>query len=609
MTKYKDFSKSKVICFDVETKDPDLKTKGPAIHRDGYVLGYSFADETGFAEYYNLAHPDCSIEEKEKNLEYLAEVMSLDIPKLGQNILYDLDWIQNFLKIKVNGKLWDIMMAEALINENQLKYNLDFMAEKYLGLEKVKTDIDAFCEYHGLKGDPRQWLWQMNYSDVRDYAIGDVQLPLKIFQIQWRIMDKEELLPLFHIEMEGYPLLIRMRKHGVRINIQQIRELEDRLSDILIDYENQLYNLTGFELNYNASADIAKACDSFGLSYPLTKKTKKPSFQRSWLEANFDAHPLFGLIIRCRKYHKMISTFLESQIKHQVIDNIIYAQFHPCKAENGGTVTGRFSGSNPNLQFIPNPKSDAGIDTELDYNIGKAIRKLFLPFPEHKWGRIDFNQIELRLLAHFAIGPKSDEIRLAFNTDQKIDYHQWCADIAGVSRQEAKKPNFGLIYGMGLEKLCKELKMNLDEGEAFLRTYNAKLPFIKQTLYAVKNRAESRGYVKTILGRRRRFPNKDFTYKALNAIIQGSAADIMKKSMRDAWNAGIYDVLIPLLTVHDEMDVSIPSTKESFEAFRELNEIMMNTVKLKVPIITEMEIGENWGELGSYDPKQGELFL
>jgi len=526
--------------------------------------------------------------------------MLLDIPKLGMNILYDLDWIQNFLGIEVNGKLYDIMMAEALINENQYKYNLDFMAEKYLALQKARTQIDAFCEYHGLKGKSVEWLWKMNYSDVRDYAIGDVKLPLEIFQIQWRIMDKEELLPLFHIEMEGYPLLIKMRKHGVRINIQQIRELEDRLSDILIDYENKLEELVGFELNYNASTDIAKACDGFGLSYPLTEKTKKPSFQRPWLEANSDEHPLFGLIMRCRKYHKMISTFLESQIKHQVIDDIIYAQFHPCKAEDGGTVTGRFSGSNPNLQFIPNPKSDASIDTELDYNIGKAIRELFLPFPGHKWGRVDFNQVELRLLAHFAIGPKSDEIRLAFNTDQNIDYHQWCADIAGVSRQEAKKPNFGLIFGMGLEKLCKKLGMSLDEGEAFLKTYNARLPFIKQTLYAVKNKAESRGYVKTILGLRRRFPNRDFTYKALNAIIQGSSADIMKKSMRDAWKAGIYEVLIPLLTVHDEMDVSIPQTKESFEAFKELGIIMENAVKLKVPITVDWEMGNNWGNLEEY---------
>ena len=600
MTQYKDFSNSKIICFDIETKDPDLKTKGPAIHRGGYVLGYSLADETGFVEYYNLAHPDCIASEKEKNLDYLKEVMSLDIPKLGMNILYDLDWIQNLLLIIPNGKLYDIMMAEALINENQFRYNLDFMAEKYLNLRKVKTKIDAFCENHGLKGDSRGWLWKMNYPLVRDYAIGDVQLPLKIFQIQWRIMDKEELLPLFHIEMEEYPLLIKMRKHGVRIDVPKLRYLEDKLSDVLIDYENSLYSLVGFELNYNASTDIAKACNKFGLSYPLTAKTKKPSFQKFWLDEHSDEHPLFGLIMRCRKYYKMITTFLESQIKNQRIDDIIYTQFHPCKADDGGTVTGRLSGSHPNLQFIPNPKSDASMDTELDYNIGKAIRNLFVPFEGHKWGRIDYNQIEVRLLAHFAVGPKSDEVRLIFNTDLKIDYHQWCADIAEITRQNAKKTNFGIFFGMGLEKLCKQLGMSKEEGEIFLSIYHSKLPFIKKTLYAVKNKAERVGYVKTILGRRRRFPIRDFTYKALNAVIQGSAADVIKKSMRDAWLAGIYDTLIPLLTIHDEMDVSIPQTKEGFEAFRELNEIMINTIKLKVPILTNMEIGNNWGNLKEY---------
>lgn len=593
MTKYKDFSNSKVIAVDCETRDPDLKTKGPAIHRNGYVIGFSLADETGFTEYYNVAHPDARQIETDKNINYLKEVMALDVPKLGQNILYDFDWFQNFLKIKVNGTWWDLMMAEALLNENQLKYSLDFMAEKYLQLHKRRTRIDEICEREKWKGDPREHLWKMYYPDVRDYAMGDVDLPIQIFQIQWKMMQQQDLLPLFHMEMGVYPLLIHMRKNGVKIDVPKLRRLEDLVSDLLITAEEKLYNYVGFELNYNANADIAKACDQRGISYPLTPKTKKPSFQKPWME--LQDHRLFEMILKCKKYSKLIGTFLESQIKYQTIDGTIYAQFHPCKAESGGTVTGRFSGSNPNLQFIPNPKSYEE-DAE-EGNLGKEIRSLFLPFPGHKWGKIDYSQIEFRLAAHFAIGAKSEEIRETYSVNPDVDYHQWCADIAGITRHRAKRINFGLLFGMGIEKLCRELGMSYDEGEAFLIEYNHRVPFIKQTLYAVKNKAEARGYVKTILGRRRRFPDKNYSYKALNAVIQGSAADIMKKSMKDAWDAGVYDELIPLLTVHDEMDVSVPQTKKGNEAFRELADIMKDTVQLKVPVGVDMEQGDNWGYL------------
>ena len=385
-----------------------------------------------------------------------------------------------------------------------------------------------------------------------------------------------------------YPLLIHMRDTGIRVDIKTLRLTAERFIDILFEYENELNSIAGFEVNYRASADIAKACDRFGLKYPLTEKTKKPSFTKQWLENNADIHPIFKYVTECRKIYNIVSKFLESQIRQSLVDGIVYTQLHPNKAEDYGTVTGRFSSSNPNLQNIP----------ANDPEVGKAVRKLFIPFDGHLWGRIDYSQVEVRLLAHFAVGQRSDEIRQAFVVNAKTDYHQWCADQVGnITRKRAKSINFGIFYGMGVDLLCHKLNLSKAEGEAFLDMYFERLPFIKKTIYAAKNRAESRGYVKTILGRRRRFPDKRFTYKALNAVIQGSAADIMKKSMVDAWEAGIYNELTPLLTVHDEMDVSIPDTKTGREAFKELNKIMGNAVKLKVPLTTDIEIGLNWGEL------------
>lgn len=592
-TQYKDFSNSKVISVDLETKDPDLKTKGPAIHRGGFVIGYSLADETGFSEYYNLGHPDCTVGEREKNLAFFKEVMALDIPKLGQNILYDFDWSHNSLEIPVRGKWWDLMMAEALLNENQHRYGLDHMAEKYLQLHKRVTAIDEYCKVHNLKGAPQAHLWKMPYLVVRDYATTDAVLPVQIFELQWKLMHQEDLLSLFNMEMGVYPLLVHMRGHGIRTDIKKVRRLEDTVSDLLMVAEDELSEYAGFELNYDSALDIARVCDRQGIEYPLTPKTGKPSFQQPWMKTQ--PHEFFKKIIACRRYKKLSGTFLGSQIKHQIIDDRIYGQFHPCKADDGGTVTGRFSGSNPNLQFIPNPKSYE--DDELEMNLGKEIRSLFLPMEGHRWGKWDYSQIEFRLMAHFAVGPKSDEIRETYRQDPDADYHQWCAEIAHVTRHKAKRINFGLIFGMGKEKMCRELGMDLTEGEAFLAEYNHRVPFVKQTLYAVKNKAEARGYVKTILGRRRRFPDRNFAYKALNAVIQGSAADLMKKSMRDSWEAGIYNELVPLLTVHDEIDTSVPLTAAGDEAFAELGEIMRTVWELSVPIVVDSESGENWGYL------------
>jgi len=398
-----------------------------------------------------------------------------------------------------------------------------------------------------------------------------------------------------------------MRKTGVKINVHKMNYFENMCGDMLIEHEEKLENLIGFVINYNSGDQIGNACNNLGLNYPRTPKTGKPSFTKPWLEQHKNEHELYKLVLKCRRLSKLIGTFLESQIRGQLVGDRIYGQFHPCKAESGGTVTGRFSASNPNLQFIPNPKSYES--DEEDLNLGQELRNLFIPFDDDYWGRIDFSQIEYRLFAHFAVGKGSDEIRKLYNTNPDTDFHEWCAKISALTRHVAKNLNFGVIFGMGLVALCNNFNMSHDEGEDFLNIYNERLPFAKQTLYAVKNRAENKGYVRTILGRRRRFPNKDFTYKALNAIIQGSAADIIKKGMVDSWEAGIYNSITPLLTVHDELDSSVPRNKESLEAFAEQGHILENAVKLKVPVLVDTEIGDSWGSLQPYKPDQGILML
>jgi len=598
-TRYKDFSQSNIISIDCETYDPDLETKGPSVKTGGFVIGIGLADETGFREYYPLDHKDTTDEEFEKNNSFLKGVMANNVPKLGMNLLYDLDWIVNYLEMEVNGQLSDIMVAEALINENQLHYSLNYMAMKYLQESKSEDEIKEYCDRRGWKGAPQKHLYKMPSGLVGKYCIEDTRLTLDIFRIQKILLSDEDLTDVFNLEMRLFPVLIHMRNLGVRVNSDRAFELEDNVKALLKSKVQQLNTLAGFELNYNSSDQIGKVCDRHGIEYPRTEKTKKPSFTKEWLAANSDRDPLFNLILSCRKYNKALGTFIESQILNQIVDSDgserIFPQFHPSKGGVGGTVTGRFSASNPNLQFIPNPKSE--MNEGEDINFGRALRGIFIPEEGEVWGKIDYSQIEIRLLAHYAVGSKSEEIKEKFISQRDVDYHQWCADLAKIDRHRAKKINFSIIYGMGANGIAAKLGLGPEEGKEFYDDYLYNLPFIKKTLLKAKSVAESRGYVKTIMGRRRRFPERNFAYKALNAVIQGSAADLMKKGMVDAWEAGVFGVIKPLITVHDELDNSVPRNKIGLEAFRELHALMEKAIEISVPVYADCEVGLNWGDV------------
>jgi DNA polymerase-1 len=579
-----------IISFDIETKDPELKLKGPGVYRkDGYILGVSLTNGE-FSEYYNLGHFDCTKEERQKNLRYIDNVMRSPSTKLGTNIKYDMDWLINYQGIHINGDLIDIQIAEPLINENQMKFNLDFLAIKYLGRGKFKTEIDQFCKENDLKGDSRKWLWKMPYDLVRQYAIEDVKEPFEIWKLQEKILQDQDLMDLFKLEMGLFPLLLMMRKNGVRINLKRLEKtktiFEERLEKALKSFKNVSGKF--LNINHNSSREIGFLLDKLGIEYPLTEKTQAPSIQKQWLLNNVDRHPVFQLIHDCRKYEHMINTFLVNNIGNMVVKDRLHCSFNSMKSDEYGTVSGRFSSSKPNLQQIP----------ANDLEVGKDVRALFIPEDGCEWVRLDYSQVEIRFVANYAIGKGADTLRQQFIDDPTgVDYHQWCADLTGVTRKFAKKINFGILYGMGVKKLGYQLNMTYDEARNFMKMYYAKLPFIKKTLDIAKTRAADRGYVHTLLKRRRRFPGAQFTYKAFNAVVQGSAADVMKKGMYDSYKAGIYNTLIPHLTVHDESDTSKPRTKEGKEAVIELKHIMENCVKIKIPLIVDVEVGKNWGEL------------
>lgn len=327
------------------------------------------------------------------------------------------------------------------------------------------------------------------------------------------------------------------------------------------------------------------------------------SFQRQWLESH--THELPRLIVEARKLNKARTTFIDKMILEHSHEGRIHAEAHPLRSDRGGTVSGRFSYSNPNLQQVP----------ARDPEIGDMIRSIFIPEEDCEWGVFDYSQQEPRLTVHYAdkmnlAGAKEAVVEY---TERNADFHQIVADMANIPRKQAKTINLGLSYGMGKEKLINELGLDDSEAQKLFDQYHEKVPFIKGLQDQCTRIATDRGYIKTLGGRRCRFDlwesrferttplpleeakseygeslKRSFTYKALNRLIQGSAADMTKLAMLELWKEGI----IPHLQIHDEVDISV---KDKTEAKR-VCEIMRDCVDLVVPLLVDYELGPSWGQ-------------
>jgi DNA polymerase I-like protein with 3'-5' exonuclease and polymerase domains len=630
-TRYPDLSHAKLLAFDTETYEKDLEDLGPGVYRgDGSkLLGISLSDGCGFSEYYNLGHYDCDVSEREHNVRYLREVLGSSVPKLGQNIQYDVDWVENGeYKIKVNGDLHSIEIAEALIDETQGKYNLDFMSKKYLNAGKRKSGPDRFCEEHRLKGDFRAWLWKMPYDLVREYAIGDAEDPLKIYlEHQKSVLEEQEMFDLYRLECNLIRVLVMMRKTGVLIDQDKRDRNGLMVQNRIEDLQEKLFNKYG-EFNSNSSAQVAPIYDREGIKYPfnvlykdeeesvggvyrskgeLDKDPRVVKYSPN-IDANFykrwedkdgpggykEGTPEVLRQIRelgqCRSH--LDKFIMGSHVRFVTPDGLIHALFHNMRNDSfgglKGTRSGRFSSSLPNLQQQP----AIGVDEYW----GRICREDFVAFPDHWWLKIDYSQIEYRFLAHFAVGPGSEELRAAYNNNADQDYHQFIMDLTGLKRRYAKNLNFGVAFGMGAKHMAEMFGWEVEYAMSILEIYHSRAPYVKSTIDAVEAAAIRRGWIRTFLKRRSHLKDKRKAYIMFCRLLQGSAADLMKKAMHDAYYAGVFDVLKLHATVHDELDSSVPKTKEGVEAARELQHIMETCLKLRVPVKAEAGGGHNWAD-------------
>ncbi len=621
-TSFPDFSNAPCIAVDTETYDPDLLDFGPGWARGvGHLIGVSIAAPGMGKWYFPIRHEVCSELnlDPEKVLLWLKHTLgNPKQPKIGANIMYDIGWLRQEGVI-VRGQLYDVQAAEALLSESS-KVSLDILGEKYLGEGKMTNLLYKWSsDFYGGAADGKQRanLYRCPPQLVGPYAESDADLPLRIIEKQWGLLEQEGLLPLFIMECKLIYLLVEMRFAGVSVDVKKASLLQDELTVQELARQKELDYAAGFSVNVNASESLARLFDKFALPYPKTTKGA-PSFTKGFLEHH--AHPIAQAIIEVRKYAKLRGTFVESYILDSHINGKVYGQFHLLRGDSDGTRSGRFSSSTPNLQNIPSR----------DDILAPMIRGLFIPDAGHKqWRKYDYSQIEYRFLAHYAVGELSDEVRRIFNADPNTDYHEMTRELikrqVGVllERKPTKTINFGLIYGMGVPKLAASLGLSSKQGKELFAAYHRGAPFAKATMEAASKEALTTGVITTMLGRKSRFDlwepegwgesegvalpyhqaiqkwgkvRRAYAHKALNRRLQGSAADMMKYAMLKCWEDGVFDATgVPRLTVHDELDFS--DTGHSDSAFEEMRRILENSLKLRVPVIADYEVGPDWGHV------------
>ena len=618
---FPDLSKYDEISIDLETKDPDLKTKGSSSMRgQGDVVGIAIAVKD-WSGYYPIAHESGPNMERKKVLGWFQDVLKTKADKIFHNAIYDMCWIHR-LGLTVHGTVVDTMIMTSLVDENRFRYDLNSVAQHYTGIGKNESALQEAAKEWGV--DPKAEMYKLPAMYVGEYAERDAEVTLALWQELKKEIEHQDLQSIVELEQKVFPCILDMKIKGVRVSESQVDQLDHQLKKSYDKYIKRINDDTGIYPEVWAAKSIELVCNKLGIDdFDRTEKTQKPSFTKNYLKNH--KHPVLRAIASARELDKLKNTFLES-IKNYVYNGRIHADIHQLKGDFGGTITGRLSYSKPNLQQLPNYT-----------NVGMGIRSIFMPEEGHRWGCFDYSQQEPRLVVHYAlatlgttgvqsIADRYDEARENPddpNIQLAADFHSMVANIAGIPRGQAKTINLGLFYGMGKAKLQAQLGVTDQIAKDLLAVYHSKVPFVKQLIHHTMDRAQQRGWIRTILGRKCRFNmwepatfgmhkpqtfedasmehgsrniKRAFTYKALNKLIQGSAADMTKQAMINLREAGI----TPMIQLHDELNVSYENEKEAVK----IKEIMEQAVPLKVPNKVDFEDGECWGDIVNNQEEQ-----
>ena len=601
---FPNLSTAKEIAIDLETCDPNLESFGPGWPRnDGYIVGYAVAVD-GWSGYFPIAHAGGGNLDRRIVDNWIRGVLKTDADKIMHNAAYDLGWLRAS-GFEVNGRILDTMLAAPLLDENRFSFSLNALGFDYLQEAKSEANLKQAAGDFGVH--PKKELWKLPAMYVGEYAEQDAALTLKLWQCFKPLLKKDEVESIFNVETDVFPVLLDMTHKGIRFDRAKAEQLIDQLIKREQELIKELKRLSGASIDIWAAQSIAVAFDKLGVPYGKTENGA-PSFTKGFLDSC--PHPIAKMIVEARETNKTHGTFLRPYLEFSAKTGRIHPHVNQMRSDDGGTVTGRLSMASPNLQQVP-------ARHEI---IGPMVRSLFLPEEGDLWAANDFSSQEPRLLVHYATLlelPGAETMANAYRQNPNTDFHQMVADMAKIDRKSAKTIGLGLMYGMGKNKLAVQLDLPLTEASELIDNFHQNVPFLKGTVNAVMKRIEhpaSSGSIRTLLGRKCRFPlwepsewgvNKALpreqaiieygqrikragTYKGLNRLIQGSAADQTKAAMVALHKAGFR----VLLQVHDEVAISVTDKSQAEEAAR----IMAQAVKLEVPSRADVEIGPSWGQ-------------
>jgi len=583
-----------LVAVDIETKDPNLKDFGDgAIRKDGKILGVGMYCETN-PKYNGYFDPRSDI---------VRDVMGdKTIDKVFHNGVYDLNWLYNGYGIPFAGRIEDTMTREYLLDAYADKYNLDACCYRRQVEGKNYADtVEDWWHNHGGKGKAVEHLDEMPREVTSRYCLQDCKATYELFHRQQFLLEAEQLINANDIEVRLYPLLMEMKKNGIRVDNERQRQLSEQLNEQYRIGMAEMKQTYPFFNSLTAPSQLKQIWLAENIPFHYIEETGNVSFAADVLE--MVEHPVAEKIIKLRTLNAAITKFIDGALMDNKIGGRIHATFYPALRDEGGTITGRFSCRDPNMQNI----------SARENKFGKEIRSIFIPEDDCILLAYDYKQIEYKMFLNYACGPGAEEGRQRFKNDPRTDYHEMVLHMMhweGMinARNLCKNFNFGSIYGLGVRSFAQKFRSNLlplalERGitvlqlaEILMEEYFRKAEFVRPTMRAIQNKGKSRGYVRTLAGRRQRMPLDGKAYKLVNYLCQGGASDVLKKGLVDSWEAGIFDILKMHITVHDENVASMPMTRIGAEAAVEFGKLMEDAYQIHVPITIDREAGKNWGK-------------
>lgn len=622
---------ARILSIDTETYDPNIDAYGPGWARnDGFICGVSLATHDA-AWYFPVAHtfdPSENIQQTEQFWNWLRWLLNENpVPVCGANLSYDFGWLHKY-GVKPRGQIHDVQYAEALI-DTFAEVALEILGWKYCHKGKTTSALyDWIRQAYPYTPETklRKEIYRSPVALAGPYAMEDAALPLQVLDKQLPIIGRDGLDYVYRLECDLIPMLTAMRARGVLVDLEYANELKVMLGHGI----KELYQKIKTDFDYSLADTDSRRLGPFfaylGIDVPRTADGNY-SVQKEWLKAL--EHPAGQMVLDIRQKEKLIGTFINGHIIGANVNGRVFPQFHQLRSDEGGTKVGRFASSTPNLQQIPARTKE-----------GKMIRSAFVKDTDHEcWVKFDYSQVHYRILAHYAVGPGSDELRARYNNDRKTDYHRdvynnvaplmgWSLtdeDEIELYRRPVKNVNFGLLYGQSERRLAYTTGFSGAQAEQFFKAYFQGAPYVKPTMKATENEMMQNGFIDTILGRRTYFNEWEpaeygvrgvpcsyeqarlkwgnnirlaYGYRAINYRFQGSEPDIMKSGMRSLWQSGVLEYTgVPHVTVHDELGFSRrDSSPIVLQAFEFAQQVMENTIKLRVPLFVDRSEGPTWGK-------------